>query len=598
MDTKFYQIFKFLVTALTSLFLNKTIFAQEVDFTLEKLKSKNPQSQEIHFYGRVDENHYLNTQAPSKLNYQIDNKSTESKIQVYESHAEFSLPIKVLNQKNCNVSVELYICDKAKTYCVPKTKEFTCLSLKSLPASAQEIKIEPSAKLKNKNSASAFEVGDQPKVVATNFFHNDPVSAFAVAKKLNKPLLIDFYGVWCPPCNVLDETVFNQKAFLKEAQNYIVLKMDADLKSAWSLKSQFGIKYLPTVVFATADQEELERFVGAESLDSVIGKMKKIIKNKEVSLVKKIEKVRNNRDADLALEVANYYRVQENYKDAIEFYTIASRSKKFSDQDQDHWQWLTLKYGIENSIEDKKSEFFDLVLESYKTYPYFDSSYSKLEYLKSESRKKSEAQDDTYRLRYTKAVLAATDAYFKQNKKIKINQNNFVSPSTLYFFRADAFEALENTEETKKSFLQAAEALENEIKLANLEPQSARGFNLDRLYALYKAHKFEKAYELCESYQKMFPDDFTFYLGHARALKHEKKMDLSLQKAKLAYEKSYGDNKLRVTFFLAELLKELKQSNEAKKIIDEVISQAEAPMDETLSTFKHLAKLKKLKEQL
>ena len=44
-------------------------------------------------------------------------------------------------------------------------------------------------------------------------FNTDISRAFVSAKKTGKPLLISFFGIWCPPCNELDETVFESLTF-------------------------------------------------------------------------------------------------------------------------------------------------------------------------------------------------------------------------------------------------------------------------------------------------------------------------------------------------------------------------------------------------
>ena len=40
------------------------------------------------------------------------------------------------------------------------------------------------------------------------FLVNQPEEALRLAQKEKRPLLIDFFGIWCPPCNELDQEVF------------------------------------------------------------------------------------------------------------------------------------------------------------------------------------------------------------------------------------------------------------------------------------------------------------------------------------------------------------------------------------------------------
>jgi protein disulfide-isomerase len=72
-------------------------------------------------------------------------------------------------------------------------------------------------------------------------FGRDIDAAFRQAKKLNRPLLIDFFGTWCPPCNQLDETVFSTPKFYKKSRSFVLLKVDADDQSSWVLKDKYRI---------------------------------------------------------------------------------------------------------------------------------------------------------------------------------------------------------------------------------------------------------------------------------------------------------------------------------------------------------------------
>lgn len=564
-------------------------WSQEVDFQVARIVAKDKMQHT--FQITTDEAHYFNTKAPTKIHaISADKKEQKIKFTMTESQASFQLRPQQLEQ-SCDLQIEMYICDKAKTYCVPKTKTLTCDSLKKV----KETKGIPTAELDSSAGVLTADTsfGDKKaRAHQTLFIHNNVDEAFALAKKENKPLLIDVYGVWCPPCNVLEETVFNQPEFKKEAQGFVLLKVDADLKSAWEIKSRYGIKYLPTVIYATPDQEEISRFVGAESLPVILQNMKEVKKNKTLSLIKKIEKVNATQDPVFALEVAEYYQLQENRSEALRFYTIASKSKNFSDESKDKWNWLALSLAIENSKEDKKDSYFDVVLTSYQLNPLAQTAPEKLAYLKEIASKKTEAQDNSYAQKLSEAVISGTAEVLKKNN---FNKQK-ISKSDVYFMRAEAYEILKNEEEQKKNFSLMAQSLQELINEKKLDVKSSRGYSLDRLYALYKSGQYKEAYELYEKFQTAFPDDFTFFYGHARALKSEKKLEEAIAKARVAYDKSYGDNRLRVAYFLGETLKEVKQTKEAITLIDDAIQKTEVPHNEDLSTFKLVARLKKLKE--
>src|ERR1700735_70587 len=84
-------------------------------------------------------------------------------------------------------------------------------------------------------------------------FQTDSDKTFSKARKEGKPVLIDFFGIWCPPCNELDETVFETPSFLEKAKAFELLKIDADKESSWKLKNKFKIGGYPTVVFTNSE---------------------------------------------------------------------------------------------------------------------------------------------------------------------------------------------------------------------------------------------------------------------------------------------------------------------------------------------------------
>lgn len=73
------------------------------------------------------------------------------------------------------------------------------------------------------------------------------------ARKLNKPVIIDFYATWCTPCNELEEITFHDASVVNQADsNFVMVKVDVTKGGNpvyERLLREYEIKGVPTIVF-------------------------------------------------------------------------------------------------------------------------------------------------------------------------------------------------------------------------------------------------------------------------------------------------------------------------------------------------------------
>ena len=83
-------------------------------------------------------------------------------------------------------------------------------------------------------------------------------------KKLNKPILIDFFANWCGPCKMLSPII---EEIAEEREDVIVGKVNVDDET--ELAEQFGVFSIPTLV-VIKDGEIVHQSAGARPKSQIL----------------------------------------------------------------------------------------------------------------------------------------------------------------------------------------------------------------------------------------------------------------------------------------------------------------------------------------
>lgn len=84
--------------------------------------------------------------------------------------------------------------------------------------------------------------------------------ALVSAKESGKPIMIDFFATWCPPCKMLDAQTYTDSSVIQESKNWIMVRIDVDQQQA--LAQQYAIRSIPTLVYLSPEGKEVKRETG------------------------------------------------------------------------------------------------------------------------------------------------------------------------------------------------------------------------------------------------------------------------------------------------------------------------------------------------
>jgi thiol:disulfide interchange protein DsbD len=92
--------------------------------------------------------------------------------------------------------------------------------------------------------------------------------ALELAQQEGKPIMIDFYADWCGWCKRLDSDTYVHESVVAAAEDFVSLKIDADIQR--DLSGKFKVVGLPTILFVNAEGEEIHRVVGYRPPDKFV----------------------------------------------------------------------------------------------------------------------------------------------------------------------------------------------------------------------------------------------------------------------------------------------------------------------------------------
>lgn len=455
------------------------------------------------------------------------------------------------------------VCDDAETFC--RQESFT-VSVSGLPK--KEAKLSPIAAAPN---------GGRP--APAGFLDNEPAKARSLARREDRLILVDFYGIWCPPCNQLEEESYPDASFQKASADFVKVGLDADAETSFDWKTHFKVGGYPTLIVADAGLREIGRVVGARS---------------GPALAKFLEQTKELRDepVERAAEL-----VAKGGADATPLRRLRVA----------HWRAERAEFDAVESLLAGMSD-----------------PASRRELLLARRERARLADDDAARLAQTKlllaefprdsafadwaADLAAADKAAAEPLRAAVRASVDAWASSpalgetdyalgdLLSEEATFFDALGSTDEAKALWSKTADAYAAEAKLSPLKVPRAANFGLAD--ALLAAGRKDEAKALYKTLVAAYPDEFTFNYDFGTVLNDDGDAASAEPYAAKAVTAAYGDNWLRAVRLKASVELKLGKTAQAAKTIDDALAVTAPPKSSAVRTYRYLAALRKLRAEI
>ena len=479
-------------------------------------------------------------------------------------------PIEVLPRRlRCQMTrpetttILVSVCDDALTYCRQESFAVNVAGAAKAAAKASPLAASPRA----------------DKRAPEGFLDNDPARALADARRENRLILIDFYGVWCPPCNQLEEEAYPAAVFKAAAADYVKIGLDADAAVSYAWKARFKVGGYPTLVVADADLRELGRVVGFLSAPALAAFLDgaKALRTEPVE-VAAARLAHGGAAATLArrLRVARW-RAERGEFAAVEA-LLAGRAES------DARRELLLARRERARREDDTAARVAAAKDLAAGFP-LDAEFV---YWAAEIAESDKAAGLNLR-------AAVRESVRKWSSNPAVGETGF-TPGDLESAEAGFVEIVASTQEARPLWSAAADAYAREARLSPLKAPRAANFGLGD--ALLKAGRTAEAKALYEALVRAYPREFTFNYEYASELSDGGDATGAYPYAVAAERAAYGDNWLRAVRLKGELELILGRPADAAKTVDEALAQAVLPKSAAVRTYRYVAALRDLRRRI
>ncbi len=439
-------------------------------------------------------------------------------------------------------AVSLKICDDGGTACM--FEDFTVL----VRGEAER----PAAK----TAKAAKDTG------LDGFLLNDPAAALAQAKKEHKLLFIDFFGRWCPPCRVMEDTVLTHPAFLEATREMVRISLDVDRPEVREWRSLFKPGGYPTYLIADPELNEIGRWSGSGNLQAFNSWIAEQVRWKD----QPIEKVK----ADAAgLDEAGRLRVAKNYMAAEKWAEARKALAGIGTRTAAYLDAQAQISGAESTATAKMLPLYMGFIDRFDGHDGLPAEGAVLDWIAALHKLDPEA---------AKPYISGLDELIGRLNNSKDALQEGYEPTDVLFQAATDMDEAGLADLSNGLYIRAAGAYGEQADKAE-KPELAKGLRLSQARCFMGAKLYKEAAGIYYGLVKRFPEEYAFHRSYAGALLQLKNYPEALREADLAVNLSYGDIHSSAVILKARI--ELAQKNKAGalKTIRDALAKLEATKD-------------------
>jgi thiol-disulfide isomerase/thioredoxin len=525
--------------------------------------------------GEVSPGFHFNKEAPANL-VLMESKKEVAPSTKEEKALAFSLADVGANSFTAN----FYVCDDKKTVC---EEHMVAMSVKNGKVELLGMGV-PVEKIKEQ---SALKKGAKLEMNSHGFVDNNLEGALALAKQKKQLLIVDYGAPWCPACVRFETEVFGTKEFAKLTKNTVKLYLNADKAANKEFGKNYNIKALPTLLILNAKGDEIYRSLDFKPTAVLAKELTPHLKKTNVNWAK-LEEQANKGDKKAQRTLAERAFAMLDYEAASKWYALLGENDSFyATSETSLW---AERFDADKVL--NESKYVEVLNKWIKALP--DSyiamtSRVDLANVYAENKKSIPVEvkaELTKNIELAKSVLTSEEKMATMWKEAATDFAPYYKEEVLSYM-ISTYGLLDQNAEKAKTIAELRDLLEKKTLTADRPGEVLMGLTYFK-----KVEWTAREEQWLLDLDKTHPGTYAYPMKLARFYMRNKSYDKALPYADLAVQRG---EELRFSNLktLAEVQKELKQKDAARKSIETALALPEAKLERYQSVTKSLEEMKK-----